>query len=789
MDGDLPKEYFELIRKTLNEKKREAVSGRPLKRKKRRNTRSTTEDVQNSSVEVIDLESNSNDVQLATEVIDLDSGGGEAITMLNSEVSEDQHDDSVDSDEFEDVEDTDFENLNDISITINKEEKPVHKNKTARKNVCSNEERRKRKFIHMFYLLCLLINGFLRNEWLNNSKLLSRLGDLIPEKVFEQLHPRKDEDMPLRSTRKLLDGLKKCMEIWNKHWRITKRYESIGCYMRFWDEFDEKWSGYSQSLNKKMFIKNVLKGVGDRDLAAQGFVALLRSCNLNARLVISMQPPDFTNLRTLESLSNSAVNVSYDDMIKYPLFWCEVWDKFGKKWITIDPINLKTIEQIRNASKLEPRGGAPKRRNQLRYVIGYDRKQGTRDITRRYAQWLNSKTRKKRITKDKEGEEWFNRAIYALNRRKRTKIDDYEDAYFDQRNANEGMPDNLQDLKNHPYYILERDLGKNQIIKPNAKESGYLKLNNRVHGVLKVYERKNVINLKSGKQWYMEGRVLKTGARCKKVIRKKNVRLSNIDDDNEEERLYSIDDTEIYRPPLASAFGEITKNTFGNIEVFVPSMIPANCCLIESPVAIKAAKFIGIEFAPAVTGFKFERGKRSKPILSGVVVSKLYREAVETAIAGIENSIEEDERKGFELNALEQWNKFLLKLRIKSQLNQVYGTVVEAEKKSVPVETPEAGGFFVTGSESVVGPNISNLNDCNVEMNDGSATNLSDQYSEGEPMGGFLPVSTERTKNGNFEEKQESDNEFSNNDESSNEFGGTKGTDDEYEDFMNDMEL
>lgn len=63
--------------------------------------------------------------------------------------------------------------------------------------------------------------------------------------------------------------------------------------------------------------------------------------------------------------------------------------------------------------------------------------------------------------------------------------------------------------------------------------------------------------------------------------------------EEEDERLYSFEDTELYIPPLASASGEITKNTFGNIEVFAPTMIPGNCCLVENPVAIKAARFLG----------------------------------------------------------------------------------------------------------------------------------------------------------------------------------------------------
>ena len=159
------------------------------------------------------------------------------------------------------------------------------------------------------------------------------------------------------------------------------------------------------------------------------------------------------------------------------------------------------------------------------------------------------------------------------------------------------------------------------------------------------------------------------------------------DAEKEDERLYSLEDTELYIPPLASANGEITKNTFGNIEVFAPTMIPGNCCLVESPVAIKAARFLGVEFAPAVTSFKFERGSTVKPVISGIVVAKWLREAIEAAIDGIEFVQEDDNRKEHLLDALESWNTLLLKLRIRSKLNSTYGKIAEEE----PNVTKERG--------------------------------------------------------------------------------------------------
>ncbi|CCD24265.1 Rad4p NDAI_0C06060 [Naumovozyma dairenensis CBS 421] len=811
MNEDLPKEYFELIRKTLREKRDDPATERPLKRRKRRSSRLQRKgSVPKTDDEVINI-SESPENEGPHEVIALGSDSESSSIIDKNDKSKmdvsdmESEDENYDSDEFEDVtnndEDTSGDNIGDLKITIN-QSKPdddiltKNKRKSINRNICSNEERKKRYYLHMFYLICLMVHGSLRNEWINSSRFSKKLSSLVPEKVFELLHPEKDE-FSLRSTRKLLDGLKKCMEIWQKHWRITQKYNNFGCYMRFWDEIEEEDSRVSSKINpltKQVFIRRIIKGHGDRDLAAQGFVAMLRACNVNARLVLSCQPPDFTDLK----VENKITEVSYEDMTKFPLFWCEVWDKFAKKWITIDVMNFKTIEQIKIRSKLEPQGVACCKRNNMRYVIGYDRKHGCRDITRRYTRWYNCKIRKKRVTKDEEGSKWYSEVLNTMHRRKRTKIDDYEDAYFEERNRSEGMPDNLQDLKNHPYYILEKDLRQNQVIRSGCKESGYLKLHGRVGKVLKVYERKNILDLKSGKQWYMEGRILKTNCKSLKTVKKKTMRGPSDDINDGDERLYPVTDTELYIPPLATETGEITKNTFGNIEVFVPTMIPQNCCLIENPNAIKAAKFLRINYARAVTGFKFERGRSSKPNISGIVVAKWFAEAVVACIDGIEYCLEQDEKKKQELQNLSMWHKLLSKLRIKMKLNMTYGSVnigasnntedLGEEDADDQDEQLQGGGFFVptNGSVSELAQDSSYGGNPSeggfLVPSDGSDSEEMENLSHEEHIrGGFVTPSKTHVADENLDEDT--------NDGMTPVESDGPPHDDQYEDFMNELNI
>lgn len=652
----------------------ELEDGRSFKKKRKRQAHSNEVKEQavvpvgSSPHEVINISS----PESTNELFEVDDAGEES--------------DSYRSSEFEDVsyEEEDTEQ-GDISVVIRGENK-ADASSERRANICSTEERQYRIFMHEFQLLCLMTHGFVRNRWINSTKLHKKLSRLASDKLQQLLHPMADSELSLRSTRKLLDGLRLAMEIWQKHWKVTVRYDSIGCYMRDWSDLLPSDIKHLKSITKQEFIRSLLRGRGTKDMAAQGFVAFLRSCNVNARLVMSCQPPDFTNLK----ISNVAKEIAYNDMTKYPIFWCEVWDKFSKSWITVDPSNLQVIEQVKRHSKLEPKGVACCTRNIMRYVIAFDRKEGTKDITRRYVTWFNAKTRKKRITKDEIGQCWYGRLLNALHMRKRIKADDYEDEYFEMRNQAEGMPNNLQDMKNHPLYISERDIRVNQVLKPGETECGYLKLHGSVKDLLKIYRRDAIIDLKSPRQWYMEGRVLKIGARSLKQIHKKASKLGNTSSDGTE-RLYSIEETELYQPPLADTIGEIEKNAFGNIEIFVSSMIPANCCLIESACAIKAANFLQIPYARAVTGFKFERGGVSKPNITGIVVANWYRDAILVMIEAVQGSIEDNLFTERETAALSKWSTLLSKLLIKKKLSVNYGDLSESEQD---VSEPEAGGFI-----------------------------------------------------------------------------------------------
>ncbi|SCU85808.1 LANO_0C05490g1_1 [Lachancea nothofagi CBS 11611] len=672
----LSEEYFDLVRQAVRE------DNHKPKRKKRKLPK--YEELQNAPGP-------------ASIVVTLDSDGSDNETQQKDETREQddltqEEDEDFNSDDFEDISDLEESGQpvsKDISVTLDTR-KAEPKSKSKAKNVISNDERKFRRYFHMLHLLTLMVHGFTRNNWLNDPKLHKKLSKLVPDDVFELLHPKKDDELPLRSTRKLLDGLKKCMEIWWKHFDQITRVETRGLYMMGWDELDGPWEQPARYMSQKLFNKKVALGKGSLEVGAQGFVAMLRACGVNARLVLNAQPPDFTNNKIVgqsdakkpgeylvDPANKQATRRRWKskskqvelDQDRYSIFWCEVWDKISKKWITVDPMGQKTIEQIRYKTALEPQGKA-RQNNVFRYIIAYDRKQGCRDVTRRYTINFNSKTRKRRVTKDSDGEQWYNKVLQRLQGRKRTRTDDLEDSYFRQRDESEGIPDNMQDLKSHPFYVLENDLKWNEVLKTGCKQCGFLRTKNN-SASLKVFRREDILVLKTARAWYTEGRVLKPGAKALKTTKSRDFKTGEAT----EERLYPIDQTDLLIPKPLGPNKEVPTNVYGNIDIYTNSMIPEGACLIESPVAVKAAAFLRVEFAKAVTGFKFEKKRIVKPQITGIVAAQEYREAIELMIDGIEYSNEEDKRQEIELESLQHWNLMLAKLRIKQRLISSHGKV------------------------------------------------------------------------------------------------------------------
>ncbi len=531
-----------------------------------------------------------------TEVVNLDDSDKKRSPLATSptELESSGEEEDIDSDEFEDVDlDATFDDYtygeqttgedDSINVTIKKHTRA--EKKKQRSIMVDSEERNFRRTLHIMHLFIMMGHGVCRNSWISDPKLLVQLQKQIPRQIKSELkqyheHRAKNNVTTQSKTRKLLDLLRHLMEWWQSAWKVNPRSPVL--YKKTWNELRQPESvipKHKQSMNQALFRVAILTHRGSRDIASQGFVALLRSINLPARLVFSMQPPDFTNMKRCEAFSNPENTNLVEETVSplkkrtavtprrrgkrnggetllsrlrtkqkvytntpvqteaqkagefadkygaWPVFWAEVWDKDAKKHITVDPMVKKLIEVVSWKSKLEPPMNCI--RNNSWYVVGYDRVGGVRDITRRYAKEYNAKVRKKRITREPKWDKWWCEALRGVCSSKRLKdnrVDKFEQIEFEEMGLKEGMPSNIGDFKGHPIYVLESDLKFNEILSPKISCGG---LSNKGHtkkasdGFIPVYKREYVHVVRSARGWFMRGRVLKVGERPLKVREKK----------------------------------------------------------------------------------------------------------------------------------------------------------------------------------------------------------------------------------------------------------------------------
>lgn len=168
------------------------------------------------------------------------------------------------------------------------------------------------------------------------------------------------------------------------------------------------------------------------------------------------------------------------------------------------------------------------------------------------------------------------------------------------------IPNSLAKLKNHPVFVIESHLKKYEVIYP-ADIAGFV-------GNETIYYRKNVQKVRSKEAWLTQyGKILKNGEQPVKIVR-----LS--EKTNKMQELFGEWQVTNFVPQKCIG-NTVPKNSFGNIDLFQPSMLPEECVHITLEDAAKIASKVGIEYAEACIGFSFHGG-RAAPNLHGIVILK-----------------------------------------------------------------------------------------------------------------------------------------------------------------------
>ncbi|CAO1625614.1 unnamed protein product [Parajaminaea phylloscopi] len=374
------------------------------------------------------------------------------------------------------------------------------------------------------------------------------------------------------------------------------------------------------------------------------------------------------------------------DLTSPPVMWVEVFSKPYQRWITVDPIRARVIAT--GNRHMEP--STSDRANKLVYVMAFEEDGYARDVTARYSKTLYSRISRMRPPATRKDGDWWEAIVQAMHRPQRLERDAVEDAELEEAASKEPMPNSVGGFKDHPVYALERHLKRDEAIHPYNQIGTFQGM--------PVFNRKNVLSLRSARQWYNEGREVAEGQQALKWVKTRGYTINSRRAEEQaraegaeepQEGLYARFQTQLYVPPPVED-GIVPKNHFGNIDLFVPTMLPEGAAHIPYNGTAKVAKKLGVNFAEAITGFEF-RKHRSMPKLTGIVVPEEHEEAVLDAYWASQQAAAEKEINRQQERALRHWRKLLNALRIAKRMKEQYGSREEGEEGQGDVN--EQGGF------------------------------------------------------------------------------------------------
>uniref|UniRef100_A0A803WCZ3 XPC complex subunit, DNA damage recognition and repair factor n=1 Tax=Ficedula albicollis TaxID=59894 RepID=A0A803WCZ3_FICAL len=322
--------------------------------------------------------------------------------------------------------------------------------------------------------------------------------------------------------------------------------------------------------------------------------------------------------------------------------WLEVFLEPEDKWVCVDCVHGNVGQpQLCFAHATKP----------LFYVVGFDNDGNVRDVTQRYDPvWMTS-TRKSRVDP-----EWWEETLQPYQS-PYVERDRKEENEFQLKLHDQPLPTAIGEYKNHPLYALKRHLLKFQAIYPeSAAILGYCRGE-------AVYSRDCIHTLHSRDTWLKQARVVRVGEVPYKVPR----------------------------------------NEYGNVYLFLPSMLPIGCVQLKLPNLNRVARKLNIDCAQAITGFDFHGGY-SHPVTDGYVVCEEYKDVLVAAWENEQAEIEKKEKEKREKRALGNWKLLTKGLLIRERLKQRYSI-----KNEPPAPETEKGEGFSSdeegapSSESAVG--------------------------------------------------------------------------------------
>ncbi len=425
---------------------------------------------------------------------------------------------------------------------------------------------------------------------------------------------------------------------------------------------------------------------------------------------------DLSVIDVTPSIPKKKPHKKYDRDLAFPIYWAEVCDPVSHRYFPVDPVVLSTIASSDELLQtFEPRGKKAELSKQVMcYIMAYSADGTAKDVTIRYLKrhQLPGKTKGVRIPVERvpiynrkgkvrryEDYDWFRTlsSLYDRPEVKRTAADDVEEQtdlkpYKPAKEDKVVEKESLQGYKQSADYVLEQHLRREEALAAGAKPVKTFTAGKGDKAVEHpVYLRSDVLVCRTVESWHKEGRAINVGEQPLKYVPMRAVTLirkREIEDAQREtgeklkQGLYSQAQTDwIIPPPIEN--GVIPRNAFGNMDVYVPTMVPKGAVHLQLRGTAKICRKLQIDFAEACTGFEFGK-QRAVPVLTGVVVAKENERLVRDAW-----KVEREEQKRKEdvkrtAAALHWWRKMLLGLRVLERMRTEYADSGGTEEEINP---------------------------------------------------------------------------------------------------------
>lgn len=381
--------------------------------------------------------------------------------------------------------------------------------------------------------------------------------------------------------------------------------------------------------------------------------AMLRFHGYYVRVCATMEPIPFKPkelitkdtkfARSTNSASSSTNNIDNQDASNIT-YWIEVYDEDTSKWIRRElMLNTNvTIPQV------------------LSYVFAIDNEGYVVDVTNRYASDYLTKTIKARRLED----DWWKETMDIVRRPQDSKYEHADSKEFDGMMSNVALPKRISDFKNHPLFVLQRDILKFQAIYPiDAPPVDFF-------GEMPVFSRSCVHTLKSRETWLKEARTVKPNEKAYKVVESRfaNRRTGR----REPLDLFGVWQTKDYEPPVAKD-GVVPRNAYGNVEIFKECMLPIGTIRLRLPGLARIASKLKIDCAEAVVGFDAHRARGCHPVFDGFVVCEEYKDVLFDAWREENRNTEQRRKERRQKAVLDNWKRLIKGIIIKHNLQVKYG--------------------------------------------------------------------------------------------------------------------